>query len=127
MVTVKTDIYIDGVLLPPCAENGIMLTYNKLYASNAGRSSTTGDFVGDIIAGKWDVTVNWDGLNEADTLRILSYANSLQVEHTVKMMFDGTTYEEKQCYIADSARSIMRQLSSGEVQHGAVSLHIVEM
>lgn len=127
MAIIKTNIYIDGTLLPPCAENGISATYNKLYAANAGRSSTTGDFIGDIITGKWDITAEWDGLNEAETLAILAYANSLTVEHTVKMMFDGATYEEKQCYIADSTRKAVRQRNNGEVQYGKISLHIVQM
>lgn len=126
-MTVKTDVYIDGIKLPTCAEGGIQVTPNKLYASNAGRSPTTGDFIGDIVALKYDVNLTWNPMSEEDLNKLAEKADSLTVEHTVKMMFDGKTYTEKTCYIADFARTIKVQTPSEILIYDAPTMHIVEI
>ena len=126
-MTIKTDVYIDGTKLPSCSEGGISVTPNKLYASNAGRSPTTGDFVGDIVALKYDINLTWNFMRE-DALNALSaFADSLTVEHAVKMMFDGKVYTEKPCYIADLNRTIKRQGGDGVLVYDSVTMHIVEI
>ena len=126
-MTVKTDVYIDGILLPRCSEDGIKITPNKLYASNSGRSETTGDFIGDIVAIKYDITLNWDFLRETQFNAIDALVTNTTVEHTVKMMFDGITYTEKQCYLADMSRTVKHQRSDGVIIYGGISLHIVQI
>lgn len=124
---VKTDVYIDDVLLPRCAEGGIMVTVNKLYASNSGRSPTTGDFIGDVVALKHDINLSWGLLNEDDFNLISAPADSAVVEHSVRMMFDGMEYTTKSCYIADLPRTIRKQRKDGKLLYENISLHIVEV
>ena len=63
-----------------------------------------------------------------DALNALSaFADSLTVEHTVKMMFDGKSYTEKPCYIADLNRTIKRQGGDGVLVYDSVTMHIVEI
>lgn len=126
-MTIKTDVYIDGTKLPSCSEGGISVTPNKLYASNAGRSPTTGDFIGDVVAIKYDINLTWDMVRESTMNTLSAFADSLTVEHTVKMMFDGKTYTEKQCYIADLSRTIQRQKNDGTLLYKGVTMHIVEI
>lgn len=126
-MTVKTDVYIDGVKLPTCAEGGISVTLNKLYANNAGRSTTTGEFIGDIVALKYDVNLTWLPLYEDEMNTLLSLADTAQVEHTVKMMFNGKTYEERECYIADFTRVTKIQTLSGILAYENPTMHIVEI
>lgn len=124
---VKTDVYIDGVKLPTCAEGGISVTLNKLYSSNAGRSNTTGEFIGDIVALKYDVNLTWMPLYEEELNILSELADTTQVEHTVKMMFDGKVYSEKTCYIADFTRVTKIQTPSGILIYESPTMHIVEV
>lgn len=126
-MTVKTDVYIDGVKLPTCEEGGISVTLNKLYASNAGRSNTTGEFIGDIVALKYDVNLTWLPLYESEMHTLSSLADTAKVEHTVKMMFNGKEYEERECYIADFMRVTKIQTPSGILVYENPTMHIVEI
>lgn len=126
-MVIKTDVFIDGVKLPNCVEGGIVVTRNKLYGKNAGRSETTGDFIGDIITRKYDVNLTWGLLREADFEIIQTPADSDTVEHEVKMMFDGKNYETRTCYIADLPRTIKKQRQDGVLLYQNVTLHIVEV
>lgn len=83
------------MLLPRCSEGGISVTPNKLYASNSGRSETTGEFIGDIVAIKYDINLSWDSMIE-DELNILTqFSDSMIVGHEIRMMFDGKQYTTK--------------------------------
>ena len=124
---VKTDVFIDGVKMPNCVEGGITVTRNKLYAKNAGRSETTGDFIGDIVARKYDVNLSWVQLKETDFNLICEPADSMEVEHEVRMMFDGVNYETRICYIADLPRTIKKQRQDGILVYDKLSMHIVEV
>lgn len=127
IMVVKTDVFIDGVKLPTCVEGGITVTRNKLYAENAGRSPTTGDFIGDIVARKYDVNLSWDRLKEQDFNIVCLPADSDNVEHEVEMMFDGQKYETRTCYIADMPRTIKLQRKDGLLLYTGVKMHIVEV
>lgn len=124
---VKTDVFIGDVKLPTCSEGGITVTRNKLYADNSGRSSTTGDFIGDIVARKFDVNLSWDMLRETDFNKVCEFADSDTVEHQVKMRFDGKNEETRTCYIGDMARTIKKQRIDGVLIYENITMHIVEV
>ncbi len=127
-MTVKTNVKIDNVLLPRCREDGVSYTPNKLYAENSGRSKTTGDFIGDVIAIKYDITLSWESLIEDDFNIISQFADNETVEHSVNMSFDGQTYTTKQCYISDLPRTIRRQRrGDGKLVYSNITLHMVEI
>lgn len=128
IMTVKTDVTIDGVKMPACDAGGITISPRKLYDSNAGRSKTTGEFIGDIVAIKYECRLSWTDLTEDNYNIIDNAANNTTVVHKVKMMFNGKTYETKNCYISDPERTISKQRSSDEkLVYSSVSISIIEI
>lgn len=127
-MTVKTDVTIDGVKMPTCDAGGITIAPRKLYDSNAGRSKTTGEFIGDIVAIKYECSLSWSDITEDAYNIIDNAANNTTVVHKVKMMFNGKTYETKSCYISDPERTISKQRSSdGKLVYSSVSITIIEI
>lgn len=124
---VKTDVYINNVLLPRCAEDGISVTPHKLYAEGSGRSTTTGDFIGDIVAIKYDIDLSWDSMIEDEVNILTQFSDTMTVEHNVKMMFDGKQYTTKQCYLSDLTRNVSMQRSDGKLVYKNIKLHMVEV
>lgn len=53
------NLYIDNVKMPPPAKEGISEADQLIWSSNAGRTAN-GTFVGDIVATKKTLTINWN-------------------------------------------------------------------
>lgn len=106
----------------------MQISPKKLYDSNAGRSSTTGEFIGDIVAIKYECSLNWTNMTEEEYAIINNAANNLTVSHDVSMMFNGQSYENKKCYISDPECTISRQRQSdGKIVYSSVSISIIEI
>ncbi len=62
-------LYLDGKQMPEPALKGITVTKEKIWSKNAGRSST-GLFIGDIVAHKYKIQITWPPLTQAQTALI---------------------------------------------------------
>lgn len=69
MATTYYDLRIDGVSMPTPAKEGIIEADQLIWSSNAGRVAS-GKFVGDIIAEKKTLTINWNTMTYLDYKRI---------------------------------------------------------
>lgn len=105
MATVR-ELYINGVLMPTPAINGVTLSSNKIWSSNTGRT-TDGTMVGTIIAIKHKMTIKWPPLTEAQAAAIESavsnkvnpfvpvkYTDMAGNEITKTMYFGDPTYTQ---------------------------------
>lgn len=64
----------NGVDMPePKADGGILIKPEKIWSKNARRSSNNGYFVGDLIAIKDTISINWPPLSGSETALINSY------------------------------------------------------
>ncbi|MGN1114325.1 MAG: hypothetical protein ACI4RC_04310 [Oscillospiraceae bacterium] len=80
-----TDITIDGVVLPPADESGLTITPQTIWSQNAGRISSTGKFVGDIKAIKYDVQYKRSRCTQEEFDIINNAVNNLQSIHSVSL------------------------------------------
>lgn len=70
------NLYFDGVAMPPPAKEGINETDQLIWSSNAGRTAN-GTFVGDIIATKKTLTINWNQMSYDDFATIKNHLSRL--------------------------------------------------
>lgn len=68
-------LWIDGKEMPTPALNGITVTKEPVWSSNAGRSST-GKFIGDIVCYKYKIQIKWPILKQKQTALIDSAITS---------------------------------------------------
>ena len=66
----RPTVLLDGVTLPPLAKGGLHVTAEKIWSQNAGRSTSTGEFSGDLIAVKYTVRLTFDRLT-SEQMRVL--------------------------------------------------------
>ena len=103
----KPELYLDGAELPAPAENGISITRHKIWSSNAGRNSATGDFKGDLISMKYTVALTYENLSESEMQIFRELAVSTQPFHILEF----TLHDEKrriQCYVPEPELKVFR-------------------
>ena len=61
-----SDLYINGVKMPDPALEGITISKEKIWSSNAGRT-TSGKMVGTVVAVKTTLKIKWPPLTPAQT------------------------------------------------------------
>lgn len=106
MPTITTDIYIDGVKLPPADKSGISITPQTIWSQNAGRISSTGKFVGDIKTIKYDVRYKKSFATQAEFEKINRLVNNFKSIHSVKLcLVPSQGYVTKYFYIGSGTFS----------------------
>lgn len=58
-------LVIDGVDMPEPKQGGLTLSKEKIWSKNTGRVST-GDMVGDVVARKWTLKIEWPPLSPSN-------------------------------------------------------------
>lgn len=62
-------IVIDGVTLPTPKKGGVTITVEKIWSKNTGRAAR-GNMIGDIVAYKHTIKIEWPPLSREDTAKI---------------------------------------------------------
>lgn len=75
MPTTITELYINGVAMPPPALQGVTIAHNKVWSSDTGRTAS-GKMVGTLVAVKTKLTIKWPALTEEQAAVIISAVNS---------------------------------------------------
>ena len=127
-MNVTTDIYIDGVKLPPADKSGIAITPQTIWSSNAGRISTTGKFVGDIKTIKYTVTYNLSRATAEEFDIIDSVVNNMTSIHKVRMFIPGFGTEvTKNFYIGSGTFAYtIQKYDNGEPIYEGISFQMIE-
>ena len=84
-MSVSAKIVIDDVEIPPADESGLTITPQTIWSQNAGRISSTGKFVGDIKAIKYDIQYKRSRCTQEEFDTINDVVNSLQSIHKVRI------------------------------------------
>lgn len=126
MAFVTTDVYINGIKMPPFTAGGYALIPHKLWGSNAGRSNCTGDFVGDIVAIKWELQMTWENISDEDFETIDNALNTMNPFLTVKFCPKKSKgYITKKFYADDPNYPILKCVK-GKTRYGTVTANLVE-
>lgn len=67
-------LVVDGVELPTPALEGITITYEPIWSSNAGRVAS-GKLTGTKITSKWKLEVKWPVLSQSDAQKVFDAAS----------------------------------------------------
>ncbi len=125
---ISTDIWIDGVKVPPADRSGITITPQTIWSQNAARNSATAKFAGDIKAIKYDVTYNKSFATQAEFELIDSLVNNMRSIHKVKLCLrpsDG--YVTKNFYIGSGTFSYtITRCKDGKTYYEGLSFQMIE-
>lgn len=125
---VSTDIWIDGVKLPPADKSGITITPQTIWSQNAGRNSATANFAGDLKAIKYDITYNKSYATQEEFELIDSLVNTMRSIHKVKLCLrpsDG--YVTKYFYIGSGTFSYtITRCKNGRTYYEGLSFQMIE-
>lgn len=125
---ITTDIWIDGVKLPPADLGGIAVTPQTIWSQNATRLASTGDFVGDIKAIKYDVTYSKSHATQTEFELIDSLVNNYTSIHTVKLCLRPSQgYVTKKFYIGSGTFSYtIKRCRNGITEYEGLSFEMIE-
>ena len=103
----KPELILDNVVLPTPSQGGLTITPNRLWSENAGRNSSTGKFIGDIIAIKYTISLNYETLTDEEMQLLFGFTASLDPWHTLVFPLGGST-KKITCYLADVSYTMRR-------------------
>lgn len=104
----KPEFIVDGITLPTPSADGFAITPNRIWSSNAGRNSSTGRFVGDVIAVKYTVTLTYEYLDDAQMQLLWSITSGAEPWHTLIFPLNDGSTRKITCYIADPTYTMRR-------------------
>jgi len=99
---------LDGNKLPTPAKDGYIVTHNRIWSSNAGRNSSTGRFVGDIIAVKYTVKLNYEMLSDEQMQVLWNASSGIEPWHDLEFPLTSGAVHTITCYIADVTYTMRR-------------------
>ncbi|MDO5125331.1 MAG: hypothetical protein Q4D35_03025 [Ruminococcus sp.] len=125
---ISTDIWIDGVKLPPADMGGIHVTPQTIWSQNAGRNSTTAKFSGDIKAVKYDITYSKSYATQEEFELIDSLVNNLVGIHSVRLCIRPSQgYVTKNFYIGSGTFSYtISRCKNGKTHYENLSFEMIE-
>ena len=118
------NLYIDNVKMPPPAKEGIIEADQLIWSSNAGRTAN-GTFVGDIIATKKTLTINWNQMSYDDFATIQNHLS--RIGHpfiTVKYQSSDGQQKIFTGYTEGSTGTIVTYTPTGKI--AGVTVNIIE-
>ena len=96
---VLTENYTEVCVLPTPTKDGVKITPERIWSQNAGRVSTTGMFVGDVITVKHTITLSYDSLAEAQVQQLIALTDTTTPFWILEYPFNTIT-KRSHCYIA---------------------------
>lgn len=123
----KPEYILDGIKLPTPGKSGAAVTVNRIWSSNAGRNSSTGLFIGDIIARKYTVALTYETLTQDEMQILWNVTSTAEPWHTLVFPLNDGSIRSITCYTADVTYTIRRfDLRSRKVYYDGVTLEMIE-
>ena len=119
-------ITIDGVQMPPMKESGLVKIPHKLWGSNSGRSSSTGRFVGDLVAIKWELQLTWENITDDEFAIIDAAVNTLNPFMSVTFCPDASTGYITRSFYANDPQYPVKVWRGNKTVYGTVTVNLVE-
>ena len=119
-------VTIDGIQLPPMKESGLTIVPHKLWAANAGRNSCTGEFVGDLVAIKYELQLNWEDITDTEFATIDGAVNTLRPFLSVTFCLSAAVgYITRRFYAGDPQYPV-KKWRRNETLYGGVTVNLIE-
>lgn len=121
------EFILDGIKLPTPAAEGVSITANKIWSSTAGRNSSTGKFVGDIIALKYTVSLTYNRLSQEEMQILWDAAANLTAWHKLTFPMNNGTKKTISCYMTDLQYTVRRfDMKRREPVYNGVTIELIE-
>ncbi|GAB5081323.1 hypothetical protein Osc1_04960 [Hominimerdicola sp. 21CYCFAH17_S] len=116
------NIVVDGVTLPPPAQEGVSYAPEAIWSENAGRAGNC-DFVGDVRAVKGTLSITWESLTYSEVSLIRGAFTQLG-KPFFNVTFTDDTGQRKvlRCYSTLPSSSIRIYNKSGDVANMTVDI-----
>lgn len=114
--------WVNNEKMPTPDKDGVSVTKNKIWASNAGRVAS-GKFVGDIIATKLSIEIKYTRLLTAEEVKKIDKAVHKSAFMTVKVKTDD--YVTATCYVDDVSYTL-HHVQDGVVWYEGLTVSLVE-
>lgn len=125
----KPEVILDGTdLTALLAEDGLQFTAEKIWSQNAGRSTSTGEFSGDLIAVKYTVTLSFNRLRESEFRSIWNIVSGLTAFHTLRFPVPNgnANYMVIRCYSVSPTGKLRKwRKTEGETIYDGFTLECV--
>lgn len=98
---------LDGEVLPPLAKDGFTFSFEPIWSQNAGRSTSTGEMVGDIVAVKYTARLTFNRLSAEEFASVFAIVSSSEAFHTLEFPHPSAPNVRKtiRCYFAPTGAS----------------------
>lgn len=126
MPTNTVTININGVDMPPMKESGLTIIPHKLWGSNSGRSSSTGEFVGDLVAIKYELQLSWQGIDDDEFAIIDRAVNSLSPFMRVRFCPSASTGYITRTFYANDPQYPIKAWRKDKTLYGGVTVNLIE-
>lgn len=121
------NVYVDGTKLPVPPRDGVSMSREPIWSSNAGRTADC-TFVGDVKAWKWNISISWGKLSLAE-VRVIRNAFTTKSKPYFNITFTddaGIRHSNVKCYSTSPKGTVqVYQDTAGYVS--GVSVDIVEV
>lgn len=120
------NIYVDGTKLPVPPKDGVSMSREPIWSSNAGRTADC-TFVGDVKAWKWNISISWGKLSLAEVAVIRGAFTTLGKPYfNISITDDTGTRRTIRCY-STSPKSTVRVYEDDDGSVSGVSVDVVEV
>lgn len=120
------NIYVDGTKLPVPPKDGVSMSREPIWSSNAGRTADC-TFVGDVKAWKWNISISWGKLSLAEVAVIRGAFTTLGKPYFYISITDDTgTRRTIRCY-STSPKSTVQVYEDDDGSVSGVSVDVVEV
>lgn len=119
-------ITVNGVQLPPMKENGLTIIPHKLWGANSGRNNSTGVFVGDLVAVKYELQMSWEDITDTEFAIIDAAVNSMQPFLQVTFCPSAATGYITRYFYANDPQYPVKAWRATETVYGNVTATLIE-
>lgn len=120
------NIYVDGTKLPVPPKDGVSMSREPIWSSNAGRTADC-TFVGDVKAWKWNISISWGKLSLAEVAVIRGAFTTLGKPYfNISITDDTGTRRTIRCY-STSPKSTVQVYEDDDGSVSGLSVDIVEV
>ena len=116
------NIYADSVLLPSCVK--IKVGDELIWSASSGRTAT-GLFVGDVVANKKTIEIEWQYITET---QLATIASNMSVQgFTFAFRDNGADTTLTSCYRDTLQKDYLGSVGDGNIYYRSVSVSKVQM
>lgn len=120
-----SDIEINGGLLPVLDNGGYIVTANKIWSENTGRSTINGDLTGDIIAIKITLDLKWTALKDDELQQLIDCFSNLNYSFfNVTYCYNGA--ERTGSFYASDLTYTLSECINGTPIYTDISVSLIE-